>query len=203
MGIPSVSTNLSGFGCFMNDHVSDPSSYGIFVVDRKSKSPEESTNELAQVKKEKQMGITSVLILGWNINKWLRLTPQDHPFSFCSRCFTLNQRIRVELAEDIVSFYYASPAHTGSNLVAWQAPGLWMSFKGWLNSRYEAALSLKVGWRGKFFWLIRISASQNLPESNKSSYWAGDVVRNTNLRALLLCLLHCNLTQVGLETCWF
>ena len=38
---------------------------------------------------------------------------------------------------------------------------------------------LKVGWRGKFFWLIRISMSQNLSESNKSSYWAGDVVKNT------------------------
>ena len=30
-----------------------------------------------------------------------------------------------------------------------------------------------------FFWLIRISVSQNLPESNKSSYWAGDVAKNT------------------------
>jgi len=38
---------------------------------------------------------------------------------------------------------------------------------------------LKVGWRGIFFWLIRISVSQTLPESNRSSYWAGDVVKNT------------------------
>ena len=30
-----------------------------------------------------------------------------------------------------------------------------------------------------FVWLIRISVSQNLPESNKSSYRAGDVVKNT------------------------
>jgi len=28
------------------------------------------------------------------------------------------------------------------------------------------------------FWLIRISGSQNLPESNKSSYWPGEVVKN-------------------------
>lgn len=28
MGIPSVTTNLSGFGCFMEEHVSDPSEYG-------------------------------------------------------------------------------------------------------------------------------------------------------------------------------
>lgn len=28
MGIPSVTTNLSGFGCFMEEHVSDPTAYG-------------------------------------------------------------------------------------------------------------------------------------------------------------------------------
>lgn len=28
MGIPSVSTNLSGFGCFMEEHIADPSAYG-------------------------------------------------------------------------------------------------------------------------------------------------------------------------------
>lgn len=28
MGIPSVTTNLSGFGCFMEEHISDPTAYG-------------------------------------------------------------------------------------------------------------------------------------------------------------------------------
>ena len=28
MGIPSVTTNLSGFGCFMQEHVADPTAYG-------------------------------------------------------------------------------------------------------------------------------------------------------------------------------
>jgi len=32
---------------------------------------------------------------------------------------------------------------------------------------------------------------------------ANFAIFSTDLRALLLCLLHCNLTQVGLETCWF
>ena len=45
------------------------------------------------------------------------------------------------------------------NLVLWSN-----MFKGWMTRQ--------------FFWLIRISVSQNLPESNKSSYWAGDVVKN-------------------------
>ena len=30
----SITTNLSGFGCFMEEHVQDPPSYGIYVVDR-------------------------------------------------------------------------------------------------------------------------------------------------------------------------
>ncbi|KAL3320011.1 glycogen(starch) synthase [Cichlidogyrus casuarinus] len=46
MGIPSVTTNLSGFGCFMEEHVDDPQSYGIYVVDRRFKSGEESMNQL-------------------------------------------------------------------------------------------------------------------------------------------------------------
>lgn len=32
MGIPSVSTNLSGFGCFMEEHIADPSAYGASLV---------------------------------------------------------------------------------------------------------------------------------------------------------------------------
>merc|ERR1711962_1731808 len=48
MGIPSVTTNLSGFGCFMRDQVTDPPSYGIYVVDRRHRSVEESCQQLAQ-----------------------------------------------------------------------------------------------------------------------------------------------------------
>lgn len=50
MGIPSVTTNLSGFGRFMAEHVTDPTSYGIYLVDRRFKSAEESINELTQVR---------------------------------------------------------------------------------------------------------------------------------------------------------
>lgn len=49
MGIPNISTNLSGFGSFMVDHITEPSSYGIYVVDRRFKSPEESTSQLTKV----------------------------------------------------------------------------------------------------------------------------------------------------------
>eukprot|EP00128_Syssomonas_multiformis_P011511 Colp12_sorted_trinity150504_noHs@11103 len=46
MGVPSVTSNLSGFGCFIKDHVTDPSSYGIYIVDRHYKSADESAQEL-------------------------------------------------------------------------------------------------------------------------------------------------------------
>lgn len=48
MGIPSLTTNLSGFGCFIAEHVVDPMSYGIYIVDRRFKGPEESVQQLAQ-----------------------------------------------------------------------------------------------------------------------------------------------------------
>ncbi|XP_064360389.1 glycogen [starch] synthase, muscle isoform X1 [Dromaius novaehollandiae] len=46
MGIPSVSTNLSGFGCFMEEHIADPSAYGIYIVDRRFRGPDESCAQL-------------------------------------------------------------------------------------------------------------------------------------------------------------
>ncbi|KAG9471181.1 glycogen [starch] synthase, liver [Eleutherodactylus coqui] len=49
MGIPSVTTNLSGFGCFMQEHVADPAAYGIYIVDRRFRAPDESCNQLTQI----------------------------------------------------------------------------------------------------------------------------------------------------------
>ena len=49
MGIPSITSNLSGFGCFMEEHIQDPRSYGIYINDRRFKHPEDSVNQLAQV----------------------------------------------------------------------------------------------------------------------------------------------------------
>merc|ERR1712079_447890 len=47
MGIPSVTTNLSGFGCFMRDQISDPQSYGIYIVDRLHQSLDDSIKQLS------------------------------------------------------------------------------------------------------------------------------------------------------------
>lgn len=48
MGIPSITTNLSGFGCFMQEHIADPMSYGIYIVDRRFIDVEGSVQQLAQ-----------------------------------------------------------------------------------------------------------------------------------------------------------
>ncbi|KAF9165118.1 hypothetical protein BGX20_000708, partial [Mortierella sp. AD010] len=48
MGVPSITTNLSGFGCFMDDNIVDSSEYGIYIVDRRMKSVEESVQQLAE-----------------------------------------------------------------------------------------------------------------------------------------------------------
>ncbi|KAL5007780.1 hypothetical protein ScPMuIL_016586 [Solemya velum] len=48
MGIPSITTNLSGFGCFMQDHIADPKAYGIYIIDRRFRQFEESVQQLAQ-----------------------------------------------------------------------------------------------------------------------------------------------------------
>uniref|UniRef100_U5ET57 Glycogen [starch] synthase n=1 Tax=Corethrella appendiculata TaxID=1370023 RepID=U5ET57_9DIPT len=48
MGIPSITTNLSGFGCFMQEHIADPKSYGIYIVDRRHVAVEESVQQLSR-----------------------------------------------------------------------------------------------------------------------------------------------------------
>ena len=69
MGIPSITTNLSGFGCFMQDLIERPQDEGCYIIDRRSQSVEDSVNQLT-----------------------------DHMFSFCSktRRQRINQRNRVE-----------------------------------------------------------------------------------------------------------
>lgn len=47
MGIPSITTNLSGFGCFMQEHIADPMSYGIYIVDRRFIGLENTVQQLA------------------------------------------------------------------------------------------------------------------------------------------------------------
>ena len=48
MGIPSITTNLSGFGAYMEDLIEKDQAkdYGIYIVDRRFKNPNESVEQL-------------------------------------------------------------------------------------------------------------------------------------------------------------
>lgn len=48
MGVPSITTNLSGFGCYMEDLIENSSDYGIYIVDRRSKGVDDSINQLTE-----------------------------------------------------------------------------------------------------------------------------------------------------------
>ncbi|XP_051898824.1 glycogen [starch] synthase, muscle-like [Pristis pectinata] len=91
MGIPSVSTNLSGFGCFMEQHITDPSAYGIYILDRRFKSLDECCNQL-----------TSFL------------------YSFCqqSRHQRIIQRNRTERLSDLLDWNYLGRYYDHARLLA-------------------------------------------------------------------------------------
>ncbi|KAL8692359.1 MAG: hypothetical protein Q9218_002610 [Villophora microphyllina] len=47
MGVPSITTNLSGFGCYMEELIENAADYGIYIVDRRTKGVDDSVNQLA------------------------------------------------------------------------------------------------------------------------------------------------------------
>ena len=47
MGVPSITTNLSGFGCYMEELIENSSDYGIYIVYRRTKGVDDSVNQLA------------------------------------------------------------------------------------------------------------------------------------------------------------
>lgn len=77
MGVPSITSNLAGFGCFMEEMISQPQDYGIYIVDRRMKSVEESVIQLT-----------------------------DQMFEFCqkSRRQRINQRNRTERLSDLLDW---------------------------------------------------------------------------------------------------
>jgi glycogen(starch) synthase len=46
MGVPNISTNLSGFGCYMEELIENANDYGIYIVDRRMKGVDDSVNQL-------------------------------------------------------------------------------------------------------------------------------------------------------------
>ncbi|GMM54764.1 glycogen (starch) synthase [Maudiozyma humilis] len=54
MGVPSITTNLSGFGAYMEDLIeaNQAKDYGIYIVDRRFKNPDESVEQLVDYMEE-------------------------------------------------------------------------------------------------------------------------------------------------------
>ncbi|KAG1469718.1 hypothetical protein G6F56_003092 [Rhizopus delemar] len=48
MGVPSITTNLSGFGCFMDENIENCEDYGIYIVDRRLQSAEDALQQLSE-----------------------------------------------------------------------------------------------------------------------------------------------------------
>jgi glycogen(starch) synthase len=46
MGVPSITTNLSGFGCYMEELIENSTDYGIYIVARRMKGVDDSVNQL-------------------------------------------------------------------------------------------------------------------------------------------------------------
>lgn len=101
MGIPSITSNLSGFGCFIEEHVDDPKSYGIYVVDRRFKGVDESIEQLAGFMFE---------------------------FSLMSRRLRINQRNRTERLSELLDWkrlirYYRMARQLALKRCAWRRRG--------------------------------------------------------------------------------
>ncbi|KAM5437416.1 glycogen synthase isoform 1 [Microsporum canis] len=77
MGIPSITTNLAGFGCYMEELIENSADYGIYVVDRRLKGVDDSVNQLT-----------------------------NYMFDFCqkSRRQRINQRNRTERLSDLLDW---------------------------------------------------------------------------------------------------
>lgn len=77
MGVPSITTNLSGFGCYMEELLDCGPEYGIFIVDRRMKGVDDSVNQMT-----------------------------DFMFEYClkSRRERINQRNRTERLSDLLDW---------------------------------------------------------------------------------------------------
>lgn len=49
LGVPSVTSNLTGFSNFMTSRVERPDHHGIYVCDRRFKSYDETISQMADV----------------------------------------------------------------------------------------------------------------------------------------------------------
>jgi glycogen(starch) synthase len=49
MGVPSITSNLTGFANFMSKRVTNPDEHGVYIVDRRFKSFNEAKSQMASI----------------------------------------------------------------------------------------------------------------------------------------------------------
>ena len=124
------------------------------------------------------------------------LTPLNH-LTTCKKYYFYSNRRRdardfMVITPDL-TFSRPPPSGPNSTLTWWPVISLCAPLSYSLHFRFPKKAAMCVlttktvsatsrhSWclMAKFVWFIRISVPQNLPESNKSSYRAGGVVKNT------------------------
>lgn len=100
MGIPNITTNLSGFGCFMEDLLETPDDYGCYIVDRRGQGIEESVNQLVSVLASVGW---QVLVLHTGLIADIQ-TNQMLSFALKSRRQRINQRNRTERLSELLDW---------------------------------------------------------------------------------------------------
>lgn len=102
MGVPNIVSNLSGFGCYMEELIENPSDYGIYIVDRRTKEGDDSVSQLT-----------------------------SYMFEFCQKNHRQRntQRNRTERLSDLLDWKYMGVEYVKARQLAlrWAYP---MSFNG-------------------------------------------------------------------------
>jgi glycogen synthase len=49
LGVPTITTDLSGFGAYVQHHITEPQDQGIYVLNRRTRSFDESVNEMVEM----------------------------------------------------------------------------------------------------------------------------------------------------------
>jgi glycogen(starch) synthase len=104
MGIPSITTNLSGFGCYMEELLENSADYGIYIVDRRLQGVDDSVNQLT-----------------------------DFMFDFCakSRRQRINQRNRTERLSDLLDWKRMGMEYVKARQLALRRGMLLSTFHNW------------------------------------------------------------------------
>ncbi|KAG7102430.1 hypothetical protein HYQ44_018240 [Verticillium longisporum] len=138
MGVPSITTNLSGFGCYMEELIENSSDYGIYIVDRRMKGVDDSVNALT-----------------------------SHMFDFCQKSPSANgydgSVMSGILALDTWNSFMDFPRGTYLGWITaiyWLGNGVAFPVAAWVSNRWGRKLGIYFGY---FFLIIGIGLQAGAP----------------------------------------